>query len=56
MPAANFSCFRLVGTVKDINGRFLLMKMKGLIHLIGLPKSCDHTDVLLEQKGMGQDA
>jgi len=31
MPAANFSCFRLVGTVKDINGRFLLMKMKGLI-------------------------
>jgi len=30
MPAANFSCFRLVGTVKDINGRFFLMKMKGL--------------------------
>jgi len=21
-PAANLSCFRLVGTVKDINGRF----------------------------------
>jgi len=30
MPAANLSCFRLVGAVKDINGRFLLMKMKGL--------------------------
>jgi len=30
MNAAKFSCFRLVGTVKDINGRFLLMKIKGL--------------------------
>jgi len=35
MPAVKFPCFRLVGTVKDINGRFLLMKMKGLKDLSG---------------------